>query len=48
VFVTNNAERMESAAAKAAISRLEEIAKYQDKSKRNSARFAFARANDLR
>jgi len=35
VFVTNNAERMESAGSKAAISLAEEIAKYQDKIKRN-------------
>src|SRR5712664_60197 len=48
VFVTNNAERMESAGSKAAISLAEEIAKYQDKiNKEQAARFAFAKANDL-
>jgi succinoglycan biosynthesis transport protein ExoP len=48
VFVTNNAERMESAGSKAAISLAEEIAKYQDRIKKEQdARFAFARANDL-
>src|SRR5713101_5373593 len=48
VFVTNNTERMESAGSKAAISLAEEIAKYQDRIKKEQdARFAFARANDL-
>jgi succinoglycan biosynthesis transport protein ExoP len=48
VFVTNNEQRLESAGSKAAVSLAEEIAKYQDKIKKEQdARFAFARANDL-
>ena len=48
VFVTNNDERMESAGSKTATSLGEEIAKYQDKVKKEQdARFAFAKAHDL-
>ena len=48
VFVTNNAERLESAGSKAAITLAQEIAKYQDKiHKEQDARFAFAKAHDL-
>jgi polysaccharide biosynthesis transport protein len=48
VFVRNNAERMESADTKASNSLAEEIAKYQDKiRKEQDARFAFAREHDL-
>jgi len=48
VFVTNNAERLESGTSKAATSLAQEIAKYQDKIKNGQdARFAFARDNNL-
>lgn len=48
VFVTNNAERMESVGSKNAISLGQEIAKTQDKIKREQdARFAFAKAKDI-
>lgn len=48
VFVTNNAERLESVGSKNAISLAQEIAKYQDKIKKEQdARFAFAKERDL-
>jgi succinoglycan biosynthesis transport protein ExoP len=48
VFVTNNAERMESVGSKNAISLAQEIAKYQDKIKKEQdARFAFAKEKDI-
>src|SRR6267378_4238421 len=47
VFVKNNAQRMESAGSKTATTLAEEIAKYQDKVKKEQdARFAFAKAHD--
>ncbi|MEK6334543.1 MAG: polysaccharide biosynthesis tyrosine autokinase [Acidobacteriota bacterium] len=48
VFVTNNVERQETGTSKAEIQLMQEIAKYQDKIKKESdARFAFAKDNDL-
>ena len=48
VFVTNNAERLESVGSKNAVSLAQEIAKYQDKIKKEQdARFAFAKEKDL-
>jgi capsular exopolysaccharide synthesis family protein len=48
VFVTNNVERQESGNSKAEVLLVQEIAKYQDKVKKEGdARFAFARDNDL-
>jgi succinoglycan biosynthesis transport protein ExoP len=48
VFVQNNRERQESGNSKAEISLAQEIAKYQDKIKKEQdARFAFARDKDL-
>ncbi|HYR75242.1 MAG TPA: polysaccharide biosynthesis tyrosine autokinase [Pyrinomonadaceae bacterium] len=48
VFVTNNLERQELGNSKAETLLMQEIAKYQDKIKREGdARFAFARDNDL-
>jgi uncharacterized protein involved in exopolysaccharide biosynthesis len=48
VFITNNLERQESGTSKADVLLMQEIAKYQDKLKKESdARFAFARDNDL-
>lgn len=48
VFVTNNAERLESVGSKAEVSLAQEIAKYQDRVKKEQdARFAFARERDL-
>lgn len=48
VFVTNNAERLESVGSKNAISLAQELAKYQDKIKKEQdARFAFAKERDL-
>lgn len=48
VFVTNNVERQELGNSKAEVVIMQEIAKYQDKIKKEGdARFAFARDNDL-
>jgi len=48
VFVTNNVERQESGTSKAEVLLMQEVAKYQDKIKKESdARFAFARDRDL-
>src|SRR5712691_8411709 len=48
VFVQNNRERQESGTSKAEISLGQEIAKYQDKTKKEQdARFAFAKEHDL-
>ncbi len=48
MFVTNNVERVESGSSKAGILLAQEIAKYQDKTKKEQdARFAFARDHDL-
>ena len=48
VFVTNNTERMESVGSKNAISLGQEIAKTQDKIKKEQdARFAFAKEKDI-
>src|SRR5713226_3790039 len=48
VFVQNNRERQESGTSKAEISLAQEIAKYQDKTKKEQdARFAFAKEHDL-
>jgi capsular exopolysaccharide synthesis family protein len=48
VFVTNNLERQELGNSKAETLLMQEIAKYQDKVKKEGdARFAFARDNDL-
>ena len=48
VFVTNNLERQELGNSKAETAVMQEIAKYQDKIKKEGdARFAFARDNDL-
>ena len=48
VFVTNNVERQEVGNSKAEVLVMEEIAKYQDKIKKEGdARFAFARDHDL-
>ncbi len=48
VFITNNLERQESGTSKAEVLLMQEIAKYQDKLKKESdARFAFARDKDL-
>lgn len=48
VFVTNNAERMESFGSKNAVALAQEIAKTQDKIKKEQdARFAFAKERDL-
>jgi polysaccharide biosynthesis transport protein len=48
VFVTNNVERQESGNSKAEVLLMQEIAKYQDKIKKEGdARFAFARDVDL-
>lgn len=48
VFVTNNVERQESGNSKTEILLMQEIAKYQDKIKKEGdARFAFARDKDL-
>ncbi len=48
VFVDNNKRRLESGTSKAEISLAQEIAKYQDKVKKEQdARFAFARDHDL-
>src|SRR5882762_4816015 len=48
VFVTNNLERQELGNSKAETLLMQEIAKYQDKIKKEGdARFAFARDNDL-
>ncbi len=48
VFVTNNIERQESGTSKAEVLLMQEVAKYQDKIKKESdARFAFARDRDL-
>jgi capsular exopolysaccharide synthesis family protein len=48
VFITNNVERQDSVGSKAEAQLMQEIARYQDKTKKESdARFAFARDNDL-
>lgn len=48
VFANNNMERLESTTSKAGLSLSQEIAKYQDKIKKEQdARFAFARDHDL-
>jgi succinoglycan biosynthesis transport protein ExoP len=48
IFATNNMERVETNTSKAGISLSQEIAKYQDKIKKEQdARFAFARDHDL-
>jgi len=48
VFATNNIERMESSTSKAGLLLSQEIAKYQDKIKKEGdARFAYARDKDL-
>jgi len=48
IFVKNNTERLESVGSKAETALDEEIAKYQEKIKKEQdARFAFAKANDL-
>jgi capsular exopolysaccharide synthesis family protein len=48
VFITNNIERQESGNSKAEVLLMQEIAKYQDKIKKEGdARFAFARDYDL-
>jgi capsular exopolysaccharide synthesis family protein len=48
VFVQNNRERQESGTGKAEVSLAKEIAKYQDKVKKEQdARFAFAKEHDL-
>jgi polysaccharide biosynthesis transport protein len=48
VFVQNNRERQESGTSKAEILLAQEIAKYQDKTKKEQdARFAFAKEKDL-
>src|SRR6185503_1205260 len=48
VFVTNNVERQETGTSKAEIQLMQEIAKYQDRIKKETdARFAFAREHDL-
>jgi len=48
VFITNNLERQESVGSKAEVLLMQEIAKYQDKIKKeNDARFAFASDKDL-
>jgi capsular exopolysaccharide synthesis family protein len=48
VFITNNVERQDAGNSKAEVLLMQEIAKYQDKVKKEGdARFAFARDNDL-
>lgn len=48
VFVNNNIERQEGTSSKAEILLMQEVAKYQDKIKKETdARFAFAKDNDL-
>ena len=48
VFITNNVERQDSVGSKTEALLMQEIAKYQDKVKKEGdARFAFARDNDL-
>jgi len=48
VFIKNNVERQESGTSKADVLLIQEIAKYQDKVKKEGdARFGFARDNDL-